>query len=93
MNDKIKVFRGKTLSYFKYENSRVAVQTLPSGDYGLHFRVLSDYLGPRTIHKVTRECIVDTLMTLSPEAALSLWRGLTDRLEADGIIEQENPQP
>ena len=71
---------------FKFENARVEVVSLPSGEYGVGFKVLSDDLKPRAVHIVEKGKVVATSLKISAEAAMSLMYGLQERLRKDGIL-------
>lgn len=70
---------------FKYENSRVCVISLPTDDYAIQLKTLSNDHTARSIHRVDRNKIVVTGIRVSREAAISIMIGLQDQLRKDGF--------
>ena len=75
----------KDAEEFKYENARVKVGSLPTEEYIIEFKILSNDPSKRTIHKVNKNIVI-TAIKISPEAAFSLMIGLNKRLREDGIL-------
>jgi hypothetical protein len=71
---------------FKYENSRVCVMSLPTNDYAIQLKTLSDDHTVRSIHRVDKNKIVVTGMRFSREAAISIMIGLQEQLRKDGVL-------
>ena len=67
----------------KWKNARVIVQSIEE-KYIVQFKVLSDDLKPRALHKVIRNKVVVTTLGLSTEAAISLFDALLEQLAKDG---------
>ena len=83
---KIKRFTYPNAELFKYENTRVQISSLPTKDYGIEFKVLSNDLSQRAIHTVKKGRIVSTKLRISKEAAISIMVGLQEQLKKDGVI-------
>ena len=82
----IKKYSYPNAELFKYENARVQVVSLPTEDYGIELKVLSEDIRPRAFHIVKKDKVITTGMRISKEAALSLMIGLQEQLRKDGVI-------
>lgn len=71
---------------FKYENSRVCVLSLPTDDYAIQLKTLSDDHTVRSIHRVNKNKIVVTGIRVSREAAISIMVGLQEQLRKDRVL-------
>lgn len=71
---------------FKYENSRVCVMSLPTNDYAIQLKTLSEDHTTRALHRVDRNKIVVTGIRISREAAISIMIGLQEQLRKDGVL-------
>jgi len=71
---------------FKYENSRVCVLSLPTDDYAIQLKTLSENHTVRSIHRVDKNKIVVTGIRVSREAAISIMVGLQEQLRKDGVL-------
>jgi hypothetical protein len=71
---------------FKYDNARVCVISLPTDDYAIHLKTLSDNHTVRALHKVERNKIVVTGIRVSREDAISIMIGLKEQLRKDGVL-------
>ena len=70
-----------------FANAIIDVQSMPSGDFAISFKVVSDDLSPRARHDIIMGGkMVCTSLRIRPEAALSLMHGLYDELKRNGIL-------
>lgn len=71
---------------FKQKNKRVCIMALPTNDYVIELKTLSDKLDARALHRVDRNQIVVTGIRISREAAIAIMVGLQKMLLQDGVL-------
>lgn len=77
---RIKKTKYTNWSTFKYKNARVNVIALPSDEFAIELKILSDDHKVRASHRVDKNKIVVTGIKISREAAMSIMVGLRDHL-------------
>jgi hypothetical protein len=85
-NEKIIKHSYSNAELVKLKNKRVQIVSLPTEEYGIEFRILSEDLKPRAVHVVKKDKIVITAFKISKKSAYALMIALINQLQKDKLI-------